>query len=70
MPRLLTYSISTALFALFGMKMLYDGYRMSAADGQEGYTEAKTEIQKKELLSDSSKVSDLESGGISGTNQR
>ncbi|VDK65536.1 unnamed protein product [Onchocerca ochengi] len=69
MPRLLTYSISTALFALFGMKMLYDGYRMTPADGQENYAEAKTEIQKKELLLDSSKVSDVESGGITATNQ-
>ncbi|VDO20313.1 unnamed protein product [Brugia timori] len=68
MPRLLTYSISTALFALFGMKMLYDGYRMSPADGQENYAEAKTEIQKKELLSDSSKA-DIESGGITMPNQ-
>uniref|UniRef100_A0A0R3RWL7 GDT1 family protein n=1 Tax=Elaeophora elaphi TaxID=1147741 RepID=A0A0R3RWL7_9BILA len=73
MPRLLTYSISTALFALFGLKMLYDGYRMSPADGQEGYAEAKTEIQKKEqqkeLLSDSSKVPDMETGGINMSNQ-
>ncbi|KAL4002911.1 hypothetical protein ACH3XW_5420 [Acanthocheilonema viteae] len=69
MPRLLTHSISTALFALFGMKMLYDGYRMSPTDGQEGYTEAKTEIQKKELLLDSSSVSDIESGGISVSNR-
>ncbi|OZC11547.1 hypothetical protein X798_01405 [Onchocerca flexuosa] len=69
MPRLLTYSISTALFALFGMKMLYDGFRMTPADGQENYAEAKTEIQKKELLLDSSKVSDMESGGITVTNQ-
>ncbi|CAG9539591.1 unnamed protein product [Cercopithifilaria johnstoni] len=69
MPRLLTYSISTALFALFGMKMLYDGYRLSPTDGQEGYTEAEAEIQKKELLPDSSKISDMESGGIRMPNQ-
>lgn len=70
MPRSLTYSLSTALFALFGMKMLYDGYRISPTDEQESYTEAKTEIQKKELLSDSSKISDMESGEISAPNQR
>ncbi|KAM3723832.1 Transmembrane protein [Dirofilaria immitis] len=69
MPRLLTYSISTALFALFGLKMLYDGYRMTPADGQESYAEAKTEIQKKELLLDSSKISDMENGGIIASNQ-
>ncbi|EFO25798.2 hypothetical protein LOAG_02681 [Loa loa] len=69
MPRLLTYSVSTALFALFGIKMLYDGYRMSPTDGQESYAEAKTEIQKKELLADSSKVSDMENGGITVPNQ-
>lgn len=42
---------------------------MSPADVQEGYAEAKTEIQKKELLSDSSKVSDMESG-ITVSNQK
>lgn len=70
MPRMLTYSISTFLFALFGMKMLYDGYRMSPADGQENYAEAKTEIQKKELLANSSKVSDMENGGIAASDER
>ncbi|VDM95515.1 unnamed protein product [Thelazia callipaeda] len=61
-PRLFTYYISTILFALFGIKMIYDGWRMSPTNEQEGYEEAKTEIQKKDLLLDL-KISDLESGG-------
>ncbi|VDN18176.1 unnamed protein product [Gongylonema pulchrum] len=68
-PRFITYYISTALFALFGVKMLYEGYRMSPAEGQEEYEEAKAEIQKKELLLDSSKISDMESGSTTSTKQ-
>lgn len=43
---------------------------MSAADGQEEYEEAKAEIQKKELLLDSAKISDMESGGVTPLKQK
>ncbi|KHJ91190.1 hypothetical protein OESDEN_08950 [Oesophagostomum dentatum] len=33
-PRKVTYYVSTALFALFGLKMLHEGYHMSASGGQ------------------------------------
>ncbi|KHJ85721.1 hypothetical protein OESDEN_14545 [Oesophagostomum dentatum] len=33
-PREVTYYISAALFALFGLKMLHEGYHMSASAGQ------------------------------------
>uniref|UniRef100_A0A0N5ADZ4 GDT1 family protein n=1 Tax=Syphacia muris TaxID=451379 RepID=A0A0N5ADZ4_9BILA len=64
-PRALTYYISTALFALFGLKMLYEGYHMSSNEGHEVYEESNAEIQKKELLREGNGVSDLESGKAS-----
>lgn len=33
-PRAITYYVSTALFALFGLKMLHEGYHMSPSEGQ------------------------------------
>lgn len=68
-PRTFTYYVSTALFALFGLKMLHEGYCMSPNDGQEEYEEAKAEIQKKELLLDSSKIADMECG-ISSSHEK
>uniref|UniRef100_A0AC34RIT1 GDT1 family protein n=1 Tax=Panagrolaimus sp. JU765 TaxID=591449 RepID=A0AC34RIT1_9BILA len=61
-PRSLTFYISTALFALFGLKMLHEGYHMSADEGAEEYEEANAEVQKTTLELDSNKFSDLESG--------
>ena len=40
--------MSTALFALFGLKMLREGYLMSPNEGQEEYEEAQAEVKKKE----------------------
>ncbi|CAJ0941054.1 unnamed protein product, partial [Mesorhabditis belari] len=61
-PRAITYYISTLLFALFGLKMLHEGYHMRASNGTEGYDEAQEEVAKRELDMDSSKFSDMESG--------
>lgn len=61
-PRSLTFYISTALFALFGLKMLHEGYHMSPNDGQEEYEEAQAEVHKKQLLRDTERVSEMESG--------
>lgn len=61
-PHALTYYISTALFALFGLKMLYEGYHMTSNEGHGVYEESNAEIQKKELLRETNAVSDLESG--------
>ncbi|KAK0183476.1 hypothetical protein PV327_001514 [Microctonus hyperodae] len=47
-PRAYTYYISTALFALFGLKMLKDGYYMSPNEGQEELEEVQTTLRKKE----------------------
>ncbi|KAE9556077.1 hypothetical protein FO519_000711 [Halicephalobus sp. NKZ332] len=64
-PHKLTFYISTALFALFGLKMLHEGYHMSP--GAEEYEEANAEVQKTTLELDSNKFSDLESGTAPGS---
>jgi len=47
-PKAVTFYVSTALFALFGLKMLKEGYDMSPNLGQEEYEEAQKEVQEKE----------------------
>ncbi|XP_046748269.1 transmembrane protein 165 [Diprion similis] len=47
-PRAYTYYISTALFALFGLKMLRDGYYMSPNEGQEELEEVQLDLRKRE----------------------
>jgi putative Ca2+/H+ antiporter (TMEM165/GDT1 family) len=47
-PRKFTYYASTILFALFGLKMLKEGYSMSPNEGQEEYEEALDDIKKRE----------------------
>jgi len=61
-PHKLTFYISTALFALFGLKMLHEGYHMSPDEGADEYEEANTEVQKTILELDTNKFSDLEGG--------
>uniref|UniRef100_A0A915CH04 GDT1 family protein n=1 Tax=Parascaris univalens TaxID=6257 RepID=A0A915CH04_PARUN len=64
-PRSLTFYVSSALFALFGLKMLYEGYHMSPNDGQDEYEEAQAEVHKKQLLRDTERASEMESGSTS-----
>ncbi|XP_015434634.1 PREDICTED: transmembrane protein 165 isoform X2 [Dufourea novaeangliae] len=47
-PRVYTYYISTALFAIFGFKMLRDGYYMSTTEGQEELEEVQSDLRKRE----------------------
>lgn len=47
-PRIYTFYISTALFALFGLKMLYDGYRMSATEAAEELEEVQSDLRKRD----------------------
>ncbi|CAL7935134.1 unnamed protein product [Xylocopa violacea] len=47
-PRVYTYYISTLLFALFGLKMLRDGYKMSATEAQEELEEVQSDLRKRE----------------------
>uniref|UniRef100_A0A2M4CRX6 GDT1 family protein n=1 Tax=Anopheles darlingi TaxID=43151 RepID=A0A2M4CRX6_ANODA len=73
-PRVYTFYISTALFALFGLKMLKDGYYMSATEAAEELEEVQSDLRKRddelerEVSASGSlmKVQDAESG----TNRR
>ncbi|KAK9870009.1 hypothetical protein WA026_006104 [Henosepilachna vigintioctopunctata] len=63
-PRLYTFYISTALFALFGLKMLKEGYYMSPGEGQEELEEVQTDLRKKEEeYEKQAMLPDAESGG-------
>jgi putative Ca2+/H+ antiporter (TMEM165/GDT1 family) len=61
-PYWFTFYASTALFALFGLKMLYEAWHMSSAESKEVQEEAQAEIQRKELDMESTKYSALEMG--------
>lgn len=70
-PRVYTYYISTALFAIFGLKMLRDGYKMSAADAQEELEEVQLDLKKREdELENESSSGTLVQDPESGTPQR
>ncbi|CAG0914284.1 unnamed protein product [Notodromas monacha] len=47
-PRVYTQYISAGLFLLFGLKMLYDGYKMSPDEGQEELEEVQNDLEKRE----------------------
>lgn len=47
-PRVYTYYVSTALFAIFGIRMLREGLKMSADEGQEELEEVQAEIKRKD----------------------
>ncbi|EZA49315.1 hypothetical protein DMN91_000921 [Ooceraea biroi] len=67
-PRVYTYYISTLLFALFGLKMLRDGYYMSPSEGQDELEEVQTDLRKRDDEYDkqtaSTVLQDPESGVI------
>lgn len=45
-PRVYTQYISSMLFAIFGLKMFYEGYYMSPDEGQEEYEEVFEKIMR------------------------
>lgn len=47
-PKIYTYYISTALFAIFGIKMIYEGYKMKPTDAQEELEEVQSDLRKRE----------------------
>ncbi|XP_066904380.1 putative divalent cation/proton antiporter TMEM165 isoform X3 [Halyomorpha halys] len=47
-PRAYTYYISTALFAIFGIKMLREGCKMSPNEGQEEFEEVQSDLRKRD----------------------
>lgn len=61
-PRWVTFYICTLLLALFGLKMLYEGWNMSPDEGQEEFEEVSAELKKKEQ---SGTIQDTEQGNLS-----
>uniref|UniRef100_A0A0A9X1S2 GDT1 family protein n=2 Tax=Lygus hesperus TaxID=30085 RepID=A0A0A9X1S2_LYGHE len=62
-PRAYTYYISTALFAIFGLKMLREGYKMSPNEGQEEFDEVQADLRKKdEEFEKETLMNEVESG--------
>ena len=47
-PRWVTQYLSTLLLALFGLKMLYEGWNMNPEEGQEELEEVTAELKRKE----------------------
>ncbi|XP_071950700.1 putative divalent cation/proton antiporter TMEM165 isoform X2 [Antedon mediterranea] len=47
-PRSFTYYASTALFAIFGLKMLRDGYKMAPDEGQEEFEEVQADLKRRD----------------------
>ena len=63
-PRAYTYYISAILFAIFGLKMLKEGYYMSPEDAQEEMEEVQEELRKKD---DEKKAGGDVEGGLLGS---
>ncbi|XP_050299210.1 transmembrane protein 165 [Anthonomus grandis grandis] len=59
-PRAYTFYISTALFAIFGLKMLKEGCSMSPNEGQEEMEEVQTELRNREEQLERSSNQDIE----------
>ncbi|CAL1530891.1 unnamed protein product [Lymnaea stagnalis] len=47
-PRALTYYVSSALFAIFGLKMLREGWYMTDDEGKEEYEEVQADLKRRE----------------------
>ncbi|XP_060884886.1 transmembrane protein 165 [Labrus mixtus] len=73
-PRIYTYYVSTALFAIFGIRMLREGLKMSPDEGQEELEEVQAEIKKKDEELQRTKLingaPDVESGSGAGAPQK
>lgn len=56
-PHIYTFYISTALFVFFGLKMLWEGYRMTAKDTKNELEEVQSDIRRREIELRSSTLS-------------
>lgn len=66
-PKRYTYYASSVLFALFGLKMLREGYQMSNTDASEEYEEASSTLRESEEKNAANMADkDLESGQMFG----
>ncbi|KAL1506675.1 hypothetical protein ABEB36_005998 [Hypothenemus hampei] len=66
-PRVYTFYISTALFAIFGLKMLKEGCAMSPNEGQEEMEEVQIELRNREEQAERSSNQDVE---VASSNRR
>lgn len=48
-PHIYTFYVSTALFVFFGLKMLWDGYHMTAKDTKNELEEVQSDIRRREI---------------------
>lgn len=62
-PKAYTYYASSFLFALFGLKMLREGWQMEHSDSSEEYEEANSALRESEEKNASLNGKDLETGG-------
>ncbi|CAH1102330.1 unnamed protein product [Psylliodes chrysocephalus] len=68
-PRAYTYYISTALFAIFGLKMLWEGYHMKKDEGREELEEVQMELRQREEEHERDAIPDIETGSSNRRNQ-
>ena len=53
---------SSFLFAVFGLKMLREGWKMSASEAAEEMEEVQEDLKKKEAEAESDSSADVEGG--------
>jgi len=68
-PRAYTFYASSFLFAIFGLKMLREGYKMSPNEGQEEFEEVQEDLNKREK-EEGSAAQDVETGVRGGGVER
>jgi len=61
-PRSYTYYLSSVLFALFGLKMLHEGWHMDNGDASEEYEEANSTLKENEEKSEKEKDVEASNG--------
>ncbi|KPJ07679.1 Transmembrane protein 165 [Papilio machaon] len=64
-PRVYTHYISAALFAIFGLKMLRDGWKMDPNEGQEELEEVQSELKRREDQESTKERSSSPEGSVS-----
>lgn len=69
-PRVYTYYISAALFAIFGIKMLRDGWKMDPNEGQEELEEVQSELKRREDQDEKEETLDMLEQGQAETSRR
>lgn len=70
-PKVYTYYASAVLFAIFGLKMLQEGYQMDPNDSGDEYEEASQSLKESEEKNDNmSNEKDIESGQMPASGTR